>query len=819
MMLVKRMSPSPRSSRGAGGWKCFGRAVVMAMTAALWLSGPAGGQSYERESLPHLGGGITSIAAVNASGQIVGFSLDGEFRTKAIKYENGVFQSLGLPGSFNVANGSNDLGHIVGFAIIGEKHAIPFLYDAGAITFLPMLDGEEGIARDINNAGVIVGSSIDAEGVNHPVRWVKVGNNWQISILGTLGGDAGEAIAINAAGTVVGVARNEQGHDRAFVWNSKAGMSELVTLGGPNARATGINSAGVIVGSSQNVSGHLRPCRWINGVPADLGTFGGTTGDASSIDDEGVIVGSARAANNFTYAAIWTNGQIESIDSFTDAGSVAVDLIDRNTIIGGKAGSGSGSVIWTFTGAAYEIVDLGTLGGSTSNAFAVNDLGEVAGVSDIPGQQSRGFFWRDGTMTTINTLGGTASAGLGMNNLSQVVGWSTLANNQRRALLWDNGALTDLGTLGGSESTALAINDQTRIVGHSLTSGGAQHAFVWAAGVMTDLGTLGGIISEATAINNHNVIVGSALNTQSRTIACKWEFVKGAWAITPLTGFESFTFSKALGIDDSGMIVGQYLTQSGQMRAFKWFDDEAFDLGLLTGNFSIARAVRGDHIVGTGSAVAGAIHALGFLDPGIANLNDRLTYTSGWVLVDARAVNTQGWSVGTGTFSGVNRAFLLRPATGPSETEGDILSAQIQFGSIISGNVDSLRQSDDQVLRTRSVFGFTALEPNIMELVIAFDAGVASANELTILIESRINNTSGTSRVRLRNWSTSAFQLIATHTITNTETVEVFSGINPTNFLRASDRRVELSVRHSVIATFTALGFDSFFDHVRQTSN
>jgi hypothetical protein len=41
--------------------------------------------------------------------------------------------------------------------------------------------------------------------------------------------------------------------------------------------------------------------------------------------------------------------------------------------------------------------------------------------------------------------------------------------------------------------------------------------------------------------------------------------------------------------------------------------------------------------------------------------------------------------------------------------------------------------------------------------------------------------------------------------------------VDATGHVRAGDGRMDLSVRHVVIATFSVLGFDSFFDHVRLT--
>ncbi len=138
----------------------------------------------------------------------------------------------------------------------------------------------------------------------------------------------------------------------------------------------------------------------------------------------------------------------------------------------------------------------------------------------------------------------------------------------------------------------------------------------------------------------------------------------------------------------------------------------------------------------------------------------------------------------------------------------------IVFGQHLSGGLDELNLSDDAYLRVRSQFGFTATEPNIADLVVRAETTIVDPASLALRIEARSNTPGTTMRLRLRDWSSGLFDLVHQYALGTTDAMETVEGISAAGHVRPSDGRIELSLRSSVMATFTAFGFTAAHDLV-----
>jgi probable HAF family extracellular repeat protein len=439
--------------------------------------------------------------------------------------------------------------------------------------------------------GVLV-TTLPSAAQQLPQQNKKNHHQYQLVDLGTLGGPnsylpgaffegfAGQSLS--AAGTFAGEADTAipdpyevcfnidcmVGH--AVQWRDGT-LTDLGTLPGTgdlSSTPTWISTNGLIAGLSENgeidptVPGfpELHAVLWKHGKITDLGTLeGGYESLAAAVNSRGEVVGVADNGVPDDYSIVglptqtrafrWQNGAMQ---------------------------------------------DVGTLpGGSDAIALMVNEGGQIVGQSytgdsvppptpacaDFP-LTLHGFLWDNGKMVDLGTLGGSCTFTYALNNRGQVVGQSTLPEDQTsHPYIWERKKMTDLGTLGGTYGFASWLNDSGAVVGLATPQGDqALIAFLWKHGAISNLGTLpGNGCSGADAINSQGQIVGgSGFNIADFFADCNdpvehavlWE--KGE--ILDLNNFvppgNDLTLNEAFFINDSGEISGLGTVSDGSQHAF-----------------------------------------------------------------------------------------------------------------------------------------------------------------------------------------------------------------------------------------------------------
>jgi probable HAF family extracellular repeat protein len=354
---------------------------------------------------------------------------------------------------------------------------------------------------------------------------------YRIVVQPSLGGTSSLGASINAIGWVAGRSNlpgNQSRH--AALWRGGV-LTDLGTLGGPNSAVLWPvkNLRGIVSGISQTAEtdpqnefwscsfffpGATRTgyrCvgfRWQNGVMTRLPTLGGKNGFATGTNNRGFTVGWAQ-------------------NTTIDPTCVAPNTQQFR------------AVVWAPDGAvARELPPLA--GDSTSAATAINDRGQVIGISGICDQAA-------GRFSAIH------------------------------AVLWENGVPISLGSFGGvAWNTPMAINQRGDVVGFANASAVDAgnfnpRAFLWrkGKGMQSLMALPGHVTSQAIGINDRREIVGQSCDADDNCRAVVWRGCDATDLNAVMEVSSPLVLTTANDIDDSGSITGQAFDQaSGQFVAF-----------------------------------------------------------------------------------------------------------------------------------------------------------------------------------------------------------------------------------------------------------
>ncbi len=353
-----------------------------------------------------------------------------------------------------------------------------------------------------------------------------------------------------------------------------------------------------------------------------------------------------------------------------------------------------------------------TLGGTTSAANAINDLGWAMGSAATAGNVNlEAVAWIEGKPVKLGTLGGPNSSVAWesvKNNQGMIVGASDTSIAQPRgevfscvaagflpssgntcqAFLWQDGHISALPTLGGDNAFGTGINNKGQAIGWAETSYEDPTCnlpqvlqflpFVYDVKTkkITALQTYPGdpdgtvdTINEKGQMAGISGICSNAVGGASAIHAVFWQDQNS----TPIAmgNLGGMAWNTPTGMNNKGEVVG-FGNPSGDQNAgfnpiaFYWNETAGMtSLGTLAGDFnSLAYAINNSGlIVGQSLGGSNGSHAFIYQDGTMTDLNSLVVGQSAFTLVFANDVNDDGVIVG-GAFNpktGKAPAFVAIP--------------------------------------------------------------------------------------------------------------------------------------------------------------
>jgi probable HAF family extracellular repeat protein len=225
--------------------------------------------------------------------------------------------------------------------------------------------------------------------------------------------------------------------------------------------------------------------------------------------------------------------------------------------------------------AAPALVSLGTLGGDDSYPAAVNDRGQVVGVSETADGELHAFFWENGVMIDLAPTY-ASSAAADINNKGQVVFQRAPAGGPVESVLWSRTATISLGIVN-----ARFVNEKGQVAGTVLNLDDPTwpntNPFLWERGVRTDMGPIPGWGADSRAVdfNDKGVVLGAGLGPESFELGFLWS----GGGITPIGDPSAFGGNGVVDLNNRGQVLGASFTNG----AFIWDSGVFTYLGSVPG--------------------------------------------------------------------------------------------------------------------------------------------------------------------------------------------------------------------------------------------
>lgn len=311
-------------------------------------------------------------------------------------------------------------------------------------------------------------------------------------------------------------------------------FTQLPSLPGPrpSSGVRALNDLGEAVGASRG-----KAVLWRKGGVIDLGAIFGRGSAANDLNNESEVVGDHYGLTGF----YWKDGQLQDLFPGCNR-SEAHDINERGQSAGicGAGGDGTSAAVQQRDGRVVLLEDLPG-GQNWSDAWAINDGGEVVGHSSGLSNLLDAVSWQAGTVEPL----GSAGSALDINNRGQIVGVVPLPENQQLAVTWLNRELVVLPSRPRQfHATAQAINEHGVIVGTTT---------IPTPNPSLGLGTAASLWQDGSVINLNDVLcaplpdpfflhLAMDINERGQIAANAFDFTlveQVGFLLTPVLGLES----------------------------------------------------------------------------------------------------------------------------------------------------------------------------------------------------------------------------------------------------------------------------------------
>ncbi|TMA25576.1 MAG: HYR domain-containing protein [Deltaproteobacteria bacterium] len=226
---------------------------------------------------------------------------------------------------------------------------------------------------------------------------------------------------------------------------------------------------------------------------------------------------------------------------------------------------------------SFTETDLG-IGADYSTALGINNNGQIVGLSRDAAFVQTAFVWDNGTVTFLQnpqTGAPLRIIPIAINDAGQVLGRTGSVRNGH-AVLWTAAAgLVDLPLHRASDINNLGQvvgSTQENVVCNGVTVGPVDRAALWNAGTVVPIGPPGSV---ALGINDSGVVVGQLDSSFTGCFPTDrgflWDASSGATLIPFAPGYEQALMLPGGGISDQGLVVsGDWLYDSVSGNWFQW---------------------------------------------------------------------------------------------------------------------------------------------------------------------------------------------------------------------------------------------------------